>query len=101
MARTPTNLANGELLSGSNTIFTASKTTVLTALVLTNTASDKVDIDVYLDRGTSRLLHSVTIPANKSKKVTIIENIALDSTHILKITSSATSVNYDLSSWVF
>lgn len=100
MARTPQSLSDGVLLTGGNVIFTATAATTLTSLVLTNTDSTKKDIDVYLDRGTSRLLHSVTIPASKSLRLTIIENIVLENTHRLTITSDGGLVNYDLSGWV-
>jgi len=100
MARTIEGIAAGLLTIGTNAIYTSSGKTQLTVLVLTNLEDNVKTCSIYLDRGTSRLLDTVTVPANKAVRASIVNGIVLDSTDDLTITSSAGSINYDLSGWV-
>jgi hypothetical protein len=102
MSRLPSGLADGQLSSGSNTIYTAAADTdvVLTNLVLTNTGSSVASVDIYLNRGTSRLLMNVKVQSSNHKNVSTIKGIALDAGDIMTMTSDSTNVNYDLSGFI-
>jgi hypothetical protein len=102
MARTPQGLADGTLAAGSNTIFTSVNATFMTNFTLTNTDTDIKTVDVYVDRGTSRIFESKRIPAGVGSLVSIasIGGLTLDTGDILTITSDKAGINYDLSGWV-
>jgi|ETNmetMinimDraft_26_1059896.scaffolds.fasta_scaffold68893_2 hypothetical protein len=100
MARTIEGLSSGVLVIGVNAIYPSSGKTSLTVLVLTNTENTVKTCSIYLDRGISRLLDTVTVPANKAVRVSVVNGVVLDATDELTITASAGSINYDLSGWV-
>ena len=101
MARVLTGLSDGILSTGVNSIFTASASTVLTNLALTNTDTTIKSVDIYLNRGTSRIFASVSIPAGVGKIVAIsqITNVVLDSGDEITITATDGAINYDMSGW--
>lgn len=104
MARTPAGLADGLLLAGSNTIFTVptGDAVTITSLILTNLDSDIKACEIYLNRGTSRLVTIVNIPSGNGKavRVNILTNTNLDEADIITITADKTNINFDLSGYV-
>lgn len=104
MARTPAGLADGVLLAGTNLVYTTPVLTnvIITSLILTNTDSDIKNCEIYLDRGTSRLIADVNIPAGAGKavRVNLLQGTNLDPTDTLSITADKTNINFDLSGYV-
>jgi len=102
MANTPQGLADGTLAVGSNTVFTATAATVITSFIVTNTDANIKALDVYVNRGTSRLLDSKKIPGGIGVAVSMSSalNLTLNSGDIVTVTADKTGVNYDLSGWV-
>ena len=102
MAGSHQGIAAGTLAAGSNTVFTATAATTVTSFVLTNTDTNIKAVDIYIDRGTSLIFQSLSIPAGSGNAVNVsnLGGLTLDTGDILTITSDKAGVNYDLSGWV-
>lgn len=104
MSRTPAGLADGLLTVGSNTIFTvdADESVIITSLILTNLESEIKNCEIYLNRGTSRLISIVGIPSGNGKavRVNLLQGTNLNATDTLSITADKTNINFDLSGYV-
>jgi len=102
MARTPGG-TSGLLATGSNTIFTTAddSSSTITNLILTNLESKIGTCQIYIDRGTSRLVQIVKIPSGNGVAVSVnlLKGTTLDATDTLSITADKTNINYDFSEY--
>ena len=104
MSRLPTGISSGLLTSGSNTIYTVPDSTniITTNLTLTNLEAAIGEVEVYIDRGTSRLIQILKIPSGNGKavRVNLLEGVSLNASDSLTITADKTNINYDFSGYV-
>ena len=104
MSRVPTGISSGTLSIGSTDIEVVPDDTqeIITNLTLTNTDTEIGECEVYINRGTSRLLQVLKLPSGigKAVRVNLLEGVSLNATDTLSITADKTNINYDLSGYV-
>ncbi len=103
MARTPKNLAIGQLATtGLTTIYTAPSgiNTSAAVLAVTNTTSTAISIDIYHGTGTDYLQRTFTIPAGSGRERVYygFQQRVINAGQTIKIQADSTNAfNYTLS----
>ena len=94
-------LASGNIASATiQSVYTLAENTTarVYGIVLTNTTANAIDVDIYINDGSDRLIKSTTIPSGSGKSRAIYEITALSGGDVIKLDAgSADSFNYYIS----